>query len=474
MKVTSISFSQDLSQAYIYVENAGVRAVKILRVTINGEDVTSSSEIMGGTLEPKDKTVIVVKPEGGFKRGEKVRFKIESEASVAEAEIRVFPAVFPVGIYGGSVVVSDRDSALEAIEMGLDTIVAGVNDLDAAQKYGFKVIAYAPRAKDSVDLNLESIEKFKEHPSLLAWYIIDEPDIWEIRGAVPEGWTARWSEEVKRIDKRNPTYIVLCNPWIFERFAKIPDVLAIDPYPVTWGPLTHVTFMAEKAVAVASPSPVWLIPQAFRHGRPPRKGRWGWNRFPSPQEERIMVFMGLSHGLKGVIYFTFGSWIDNPDDPVEGVSSTHLDALLLRRAVARMSGELHSLGPILALADVVTRNRSWISWSRTGSIEVGSVLSGNRAVILFAINHNYVSTEEGFKIDPAKNVIIETRVPGWFDIKDTFLLDQQGLRDIKMERFDNKIVFKLPEIETTSTIILARDENLRSRIEDEWSRWRRY
>jgi len=60
---------------------------------------------------------------------------------------------------------------------------------------------------------------------------------------------------------------------------------------------------------------VWLIPQAFGHGRPPKGSRWSWNRFPAPKEERIMVLMSLAHGLKGVIYFVYSSFVDNPNDP---------------------------------------------------------------------------------------------------------------------------------------------------------------
>jgi hypothetical protein len=218
MGVTSISFAQDLSEAYIYVENLDVHPLKILKVILNGEDMTSISEIMGDFLGPKDKTVIVVKPENGFNRGENLRVEIEAEGRKFNSEIRVFPAVFPVGMYGGGAILSDRDSIHEAIEMGIDTMVAGINHLDVAQKYGFKVIASAPRTKGLVDL--ETLSKFSDHPALLAWYVIDEPDISEVKGLVPAGWTAEWTGKIKVVDKRNPTYIVLCNPYYLSGLPK--------------------------------------------------------------------------------------------------------------------------------------------------------------------------------------------------------------------------------------------------------------
>jgi hypothetical protein len=472
MGVTSISFAQDLSEAYIYVENLDVHPLKILKVILNGEDMTSISEIMGDFLGPKDKTVIVVKPENGFNRGENLRVEIEAEGRKFNSEIRVFPAVFPVGMYGGGAILSDRDSIHEAIEMGIDTMVAGINHLDVAQKYGFKVIASAPRTKGLVDL--ETLSKFSDHPALLAWYVIDEPDISEVKGLVPAGWTAEWTGKIKVVDKRNPTYIVLCNPLLFERFAKIPDILAIDPYPVSIFPLSFVSLMARRATLAAAPSPVWMIPQAFRHGRPTKEGYWGWNRFPASDEERIMVFMGLSHGLKGVIYFTYGSSIDNPDDPYEGISSRHIDAIMLKRAIAQMSGELHALGPLVSMSDVFTETFSGYVWSRTGSVETSSVLSGNEAIILFAVNHNYVSTEKGFKINPVENIIVESHIPKWFNIGDAFLVTQDGLEDIKVRKTgENKISLIIPRVETAVALVLAKEEKTRKIVEMEWSIWRR-
>jgi len=454
--------------------NVGVRPLKISKVWINGEDITSASEVKGETLGPKDKTVIIVKPDGGFKQGENVEIKVEGNEAATRTKIRAFPAIFPVGIYGGSSVLADRYSAMEAIEMGLDTLIAGVQHLDEARKYGFRVIAYAPRVKGSTDIDLEIVKKCMNHPAILAWYVIDEPDIWEVRGTIPEGWTAKWTSEIKRVDSRNRTYIVLCNPRTFERFAKIPDVLAIDPYPVSILPLRYVAFMADRAVEAASPSPVWLIPQAFRHGRPPKGGRWGWNRFPTPDEERVMVFMGLAHGLKGVIYFIYGSFIDNPNDPVEGVSSRHIDAIMLRRAIARMSGELHALGQLIAFSDILTNTDSGLVWTHMGSVEVASLLAGDEAFMIIVVNHNYVSSPEGFKIVSAKDVTIKAHVPKWFDLRDAFIVTQRGFEDVILSRDDRRLCITLPKLETAATIVIAGIDGLRKKLEEVWRIWRRY
>lgn len=141
-----------------------------------------------------------------------------------------------------------------------------------------------------------------------------------------------------------------------------------------------------------------------------------------------MVFMGLAHGLKGVIYFTYHSFIDNPDDPVEGASSSHVNAAALRRGIARMSGELHALGRLLAVSDVFTETRTAPAWSRSGAVEAASLVAGSEALTLILINHCYVSTAEGFRHAPVEEVVVEARLPDWLEVQGAYRVAEWGSR----------------------------------------------
>ena len=44
-------------------------------------------------------------------------------------------------------------------------------------------------------------------------------------------------------------------------------------------------------------TPVWAIIQDFEG--------WGWQRFPTNEEERCMVYLALIHGAQGMTWYTY-------------------------------------------------------------------------------------------------------------------------------------------------------------------------
>jgi len=195
--------------------------------------------------------------------------------------------------------------------------------------------------------------------------VVDEPP------AAIVSKVAKWTEVVRKADLINPTFIVHFTVRQLELHARIPDVLGVDPYPISRISLDHVSVLTSLGTKYAAPRPVWLIAQAFRFARPTSEGDWPWKRFPHPEEERIMVYKGIGKGVKGVLYYTYHSVIDYEKDPVEGLNSHNPDCLQLRRGIARMSAELHAVGEYLALSDNITH--LWNMWITipTNWIDVG-------------------------------------------------------------------------------------------------------
>ena len=96
--------------------------------------------------------------------------------------VRALKTVFPIGIYGGHTVLSSRDHIMNVLSWGLDTLVANPDKLDIAKQYGFKIIANVPKKGNEIDEDV--LHKYRGHEALLAWYIVDEPDIWEVEGRI--------------------------------------------------------------------------------------------------------------------------------------------------------------------------------------------------------------------------------------------------------------------------------------------------
>jgi hypothetical protein len=108
---------------------------------------------------------------------------------------------------------------------------------------------------------------------------------------------------MKSADPEVPTYMTLCVPAAYERYAGMAEVIAPDPYPIRHASASTVPVykMISQAVAAATPlgRPIWAIPQAFGYKDP---GSW---RVPTFAEERNMTYLALLAGAKGLIYYTY-------------------------------------------------------------------------------------------------------------------------------------------------------------------------
>ena len=114
----------------------------------------------------------------------------------------------------------------------------------------------------------------------------------------------------------------------------------VDWYPVPHLKLDSVADQADAAVrALPAGKPLWMVLQAFdwmeEPQRDPSKPRIG--RFPTHAEIRLMSYLSILHGAKGLFYFRLqrsggGTLLDEPE---------------LWQAVSRVTRELKSLQPIL-------------------------------------------------------------------------------------------------------------------------------
>ncbi|MBI5834325.1 MAG: hypothetical protein HZB16_18675 [Armatimonadetes bacterium] len=210
---------------------------------------------------------------------------------------------FPMGFYHVSwpFPAEDRLACLREIAAaGYNTLHAsqkGLDEwqplLDEADRLGVKVIT-----EFGVDMT-KSIERYRGHRAVLAWNPGDEPDG---QGVAPEEMLARHNR-IKDADATVPTYMTLCVPTAYPRYAAMAEVIAPDPYPIHTGgaDLDQEYEMIAAAVRAATPlgRPIWAIPQAFGYAKP---NTW---RVPKPDEERALTYLALIAGAKGLVYYTY-------------------------------------------------------------------------------------------------------------------------------------------------------------------------
>ena len=147
------------------------------------------------------------------------------------------------------------------------------------------------------------IDKVKDHPALLGWYISDEN--------TPEtvGTPEKLRYELARRDPWHPVATLSNVPIYYPYFGSTGDFLMMDCYPVrekTQAPTMakmRLCFETEARDLAMGP---WLAPQSFC---------WGYYlwmkepytnyRYPTEEEMRSHVLLALNHRVRAVIFYAY-------------------------------------------------------------------------------------------------------------------------------------------------------------------------
>ncbi|WP_158560687.1 carbohydrate binding domain-containing protein [Paenibacillus contaminans] len=172
--------------------------------------------------------------------------------------------------------------------------------LDTAQANGLKMLVplYTEMlVKENFDYMQQAVTQFKNHPAVLAWYVMDEPTG---NGIYPQELIDAY-KLIHSIDPAHPIYIVEDRKEAYSATGKITDILAADIYPLNKEPISAVSEQMEMARASVEPAkPVWFIAQAFQLLNNPN-----WPYLPTIGELRNMIYQGIVTGAQGIGYYSF-------------------------------------------------------------------------------------------------------------------------------------------------------------------------
>ena len=197
---------------------------------------------------------------------------------------------------------------------------------DAARDAGLMVIDWAARyftgphfgSAPGVDDNLrkniderlpEIVRTLRPHPSLLAYYGMDEP------GEAQKDMCVSYRKVVQTEDPYHPvTFVWSGGVRTTEGWTETTDIPAVDIYmcgggnAMQLGSVPHVLAVGTdgvRAFADKMNAPCWVVPNAEYFS--------GSIRPITPQEQRLQTYLSLIHGAKGIIYFVWrpqvkGNW----------------------------------------------------------------------------------------------------------------------------------------------------------------------
>ena len=221
---------------------------------------------------------------------------------------------FPIGLYVVQYL-SDTSQLDEIANSPFDTLMNyNVNNgtdaeivkyLNELQSRKLKSIFSLVRHEGllDVDTTVQKVMAFKDHPAIISWYMNDE------RGLeyLPELETRY--QKVRELDKNHPVWSVNVRKYVLMGEAHTTDILGVDPYPIPNNPITLVSRMADWAKeAGRGYRPLWLVPQIFDWSDCGSKGRP-----PTRDEMRAMTYLAISHGAKGLIYYSYFNIRDDED-----------------------------------------------------------------------------------------------------------------------------------------------------------------
>lgn len=262
------------------------------------------------------------------------RFATLSLAVVLAASCYRAPAPalerFPIGMFGVRQIAEVDALAKE----GFDSFVAEGDTetvrrmASRAHRHGMSLIGYPGTFRKAgaapVDFSVD------------AWYAYDEPDVVGLSSAA----LAAEISAVKSWDPKTPVTFVIGQGSPAKKYAGIGDALMLDWYPVPHHPVGTVGDEIDKAYWYTGGKPLWFLVQSFDwrdwEQRNPKNPRIG--RFPNHVELRLMSYLAVVHGAKGLFYYTLK----------RGDGSSLLDWPELWQATARMAREMRAMQPIFS------------------------------------------------------------------------------------------------------------------------------
>ncbi|MEN6641075.1 MAG: carbohydrate binding domain-containing protein [Armatimonadia bacterium] len=269
---------------------------------------------------------------------------------------------FPIGAYhvGTSEYQLLADTGFNCVQGGNPAGVAAFRELlDEGQRTGIMMdVPFYTGGKVGANLpdTLQKVAACKDHPAVLNWKIIDEPDLRpEIIDEVANAY-----RKIREADPAHPVLLTIASPPSFPFWVNFCDMLQVDPYPLPRNPLTQVSDTVKAAKAV-------LLP--WQHLTAVLQCGWVMDRDkpanqPTYDQALSMVYLSLINGAKGIFWYSM-------HDPGWDLSKTPLWARMkeLNAETLRM-GTLVTTGEPLPPVAVDNKDVQAAAWRLAGQTQI--------------------------------------------------------------------------------------------------------
>ncbi len=138
------------------------------------------------------------------------------------------------------------------------------------------------------------MEQVAAEPGLIAYYITDEPSH---RGTPPEMYR-RTARLMKIIDPHHLTYLTASQPYLGVPHIDVPELAGPFIYPIhkNWSITMVATQADHMRAAMRDEQAMLFILQDYTTAGSP---------FPTPDEGRVMAYLAVIHGARGLAWFCY-------------------------------------------------------------------------------------------------------------------------------------------------------------------------
>jgi hypothetical protein len=212
---------------------------------------------------------------------------------------------FPIGIYSVNPpqdfkeIKSAGFNVVHTYEFGLDYLDKYIKE---AKNSGLKVLIFPSSRIGMRDYNQDKIKdfvnKYKDDNTILAWYLVEEPKYQNIK----KDGIEKLNQLIKEIDKKHLTSIFVSQPDYVLNYCDGVNIVMTGTYPVPDRQLIEVAKVIEKVKSASRP--IWAVIQVFGYQDKEHKA-WGWKREPNLKEMKVMSYLAIAHGAKGLFFYTY-------------------------------------------------------------------------------------------------------------------------------------------------------------------------
>jgi len=372
LKITSIGLNDELDRLYIYLENTGALSLSVASVYLDVKDITGLTRIPWPQLLPRAKDCIIAELKTPLTQGEYISLKVSTkQGPITEAVVRVF-SFFPITSWDGDT----------RKELHFDPVPLRIN----------------------LPSNPAEFEKTKKLEPHRAYYLFEDPSCTDKRTKSILGTQAieiiRRQQQCYESDPLHLGFTHICE-YRKERgyfvYGEVMDIVFANPYELVFYGYSPRDdgYYVELAKKGCEPRPLMVIPEAFRGEN---------SRYPTPEEERLIVYYEISRGAKGISYF------------VKGGSNGYQANPELEAEIGRINWELQQIKKYLTIGDPVP-----LAECNEPKVEANTILCGDEAIVLILINtHHRMLYENGsrrFEIRPKANLSVTVHLPGWLEVE---------------------------------------------------------